>query len=142
MHPGDALNACERVEQQRLVVVHVAHHHLELVVGVLAGDQQALQHLGQQPDGRLKIFETLRCVAIHGDIDQRHQAQAQLPGVQQSPVAADQTRLFKRPHPAQAGRGRQANAVGQVLVGDAALLLQYFQYVPVVAVQFHRSAKK
>ena len=44
MHTGHAGNARNSVEQQFLVGVHVAHHNLQLVIGVLPGNQQALQH--------------------------------------------------------------------------------------------------
>jgi hypothetical protein len=58
-------------------------------------------------------------------------------GVEQRAVAGDQPGFFERAHPAQAGRWRQADAVGQILVADAAVLLQHLQNLPVVAIELH-----
>lgn len=41
MHAGHTFNAGELVKQQGLVVLHVAHRHFELVVGIVTGNQQA-----------------------------------------------------------------------------------------------------
>ena len=59
-------------------------------------------------------------------------------GVQLGPVAGDEACLLQGPHPAQAGGGGEADAVGQVLVADASVLLQQLQYLAVVAVDFHK----
>jgi hypothetical protein len=40
-------------------------------------------------------------------------------------VAADIARLLQRAHPAQAGRGRYADAAGQLDIGHAAVVLQF-----------------
>jgi hypothetical protein len=52
-------------------------------------------------------------------------------------IAGDQAGLFQRPYPAQAGRRRQADAVGQVLVADAPISLQDGKDLPVVAINLH-----
>lgn len=137
MHPGDARNAGDAVQQQFLVAVHVAHHSLELVVGILAGDEQAFDDFRDVLDFLLEVLETFRGVAVHGNVDQGHQAQAQLAGVQQGAVAEDQAGLLQRLDPAQAGGGREANTLGQVLVADAAIFLQELEDLAVVAVEFH-----
>ncbi len=134
MHPGHAGNARDLVQQELLVIVHIAHHHLELVVRLLAGDEQAFQHLGNVGNGRFQAGEAFRRMLIHRDADQGHQAQAQFPGVQHGPVAGDDAGFFQRPHPAQAGRRRQADALGQVLIADAPVRLQDGKNFPVVAV--------
>ena len=75
-------------------MVHIAHYDLELVIGILAGNQQAFQHFGQHCNRRLKIGETLGRVLVHGNVDQRHQRQSQLARVKQGPVGHDQPRFF------------------------------------------------
>lgn len=52
-------------------------------------------------------------------------------------VAGDQAGLLQRPYPAQAGRRRQADAVGQVLIADAPISLQDGKDLPVVAIDLH-----
>jgi hypothetical protein len=59
MYAGHARDAGEAVEEQFLVGVHVLDHHLELVVGVLAGDQQAFEQLGDFGDGGVEAGEAL-----------------------------------------------------------------------------------
>ena len=46
MHAGNTFDAGDFVEQQILVMVHVAYDHFELVIGVLSGNQEAFQNLG------------------------------------------------------------------------------------------------
>ena len=119
-------------------MVHVAHGDLELVVGFLAGDQQAFQHLGDVAHQRLEVGETLGRVLVHRDAEQRHQAQAQLARIHQRVVAADQAGFFQRAHATQAGRGGQADAVGQFLVAHAAIALQGGENGAIVAIKFHK----
>jgi hypothetical protein len=53
-HPGDARNA---VKQEFLVGVHVPDHDLELVVGILAGDQQAFEQFRDLRDAASKVLK-------------------------------------------------------------------------------------
>lgn len=46
MHPRHPSYAGDFVQQQMLVTVHIGHHHLELIVRLLARDEQAFQHFG------------------------------------------------------------------------------------------------
>jgi hypothetical protein len=134
MHATHPLDAGDLVEQQLLVGVHIPHDHLELVVRLLAGDQQAFQHLRQGGDAGFEVFEALRGVAVHGDIDEGHQGEAQFLGIHHCAVTGDDARLFQGLDPAQAGRGGEADAVGQLLIAQAALLLQDFQNALIVAI--------
>ena len=77
-------------------MVHVAHGHFDLVVRVLAGDEQAFQHLGQHRDAGLKVGKALRRVAVHGDMDERDEGEAEFFGVQQRAVADDEAGFFQR----------------------------------------------
>ena len=62
---ADPLDARDPVQQQRLVGLHVTDDDFQLVIGVLAGDQQALEHLRQCRDLLLEVGETFRGVAVH-----------------------------------------------------------------------------
>jgi hypothetical protein len=58
-------------------------------------------------------------------------------GVEQGAITGNHPGLFQRAHPAQAGRWREADAVGQILIADPAILLQQFKNLTIVAIQFH-----
>ena len=134
VYAGHALDAGDLVEQQILIGIHVADDDLQLVIGLLTGDQQAFEHFRDAGDAGFQIGETFRRVDIHRDANQRHQRETELAGVEKCAVADDQAGFFQRPYPAQAGRRRQADAVGQILVADPAVLLQNSEDLPVVAV--------
>ena len=123
MHAGDALDAVDAVEQEFLESFHVADDDLELIVRILAGNQQALHHFRHLADFGFEAFEALRRVGVHGDVDQRGECVTQSLFVEQGAVALNDAALFQGANPSQAGRGREANAVGQVLVAEAAFLL-------------------
>ena len=77
-------------------------------------------------------------VQAYGDIGDK--ADAELGGVEDRAVAFDDACAFHVLHAAQAGRGRQADAFGQFLVGDAGVALQFRQNAQVVTVEFaHQS---
>ena len=134
MNTGHALDAGDLVEQQVLIRIHVTDDHLQLVIGLLASDQQAFEHFRNFHDARLELGETFRSVQIHRDSDQGHQCQAEFPGIKKRPVADDQSGFLERAYPAQAGGGRQANTVGQILIADPPFLLQDGENLPVVTV--------
>jgi len=141
MDAGNTGDAGDAIQQELLVGVHVLDHDLELVVGVLPGDQQAFEEFRDLGDGGIETGEALGRVAVHRDVDQRHQRQTELPGVEQCAVTGDQPRFLERAYPAQAGRWRQADAVGEVLVADSAIVLKDTQNLPVVAVELHDLGK-
>ena len=103
MYAGDALNAGDFVQQQILVSIHVANDNLQLVIRLLAGDQQALQHFRNLRDSRLKVGEALRRMLVHRDANERHQGQAKFFGIKPGTITRNNSGLFQRTHPAQAG---------------------------------------
>src|SRR6185369_3336032 len=138
VHAGHPLDAGDLVEQQVLVGVHVADDDLQLVVRLLAGDQQAFEDFRNFRNAGFQIGEAFRRVLVHRDADQRHQRQAELFGIEQGAVAGDQARLLQRPYPTQAGGGRKTDTVSQFLVADPSILLQDRKNLPVVAIKFHK----
>ena len=77
MHTGDALDTRDAVEQQFLVGIHVTDDHLELVIGLLPGDQQTFKYLGLQRDPCLEIGEAFRRVTVHRNMYECHQGKAE-----------------------------------------------------------------
>ena len=73
MDAGHAGNARDAVEQQVLIGVHVAYDNLELIIGVLPGNQQTFQDFRIFADLRLEVGEAFRGVLVHRDMDQGHQ---------------------------------------------------------------------
>ena len=69
----DLRDAGDPVEEEFLVSIHVVDHHLELVIGLLAGDEQALQYLRDFGDVCFEIGEAFRSVQVHGYADEGHQ---------------------------------------------------------------------
>ena len=83
------------------------------------------------------MLEALRRVLVHGDVDEGQQGEPQGLGVHQGPVAGDDAGFLQLADPAQAGGGGEADAVGQILIADAAILLEHLEDLVVVAVEFH-----
>ncbi|MNR04228.1 hypothetical protein D3C85_1201670 [compost metagenome] len=138
-HPGHPGDVGQLVQQEVLVVLHVPHHHLELVVGVVAGDEVAFEHLWQILDGPIEVFEPLRGVPVHGDVNVGGEGEPQLAGVEQGDVGIDETGILQRLDPARAGRGGEPDQFGQLQVADAAILLHQLQNMPVYAIKFQHS---
>ena len=103
MNAGDAGDAGDFVEQQILIGLHVADHDFELVVGLLAGDEQAFQNFGNFLNGGFQVGEAFRSVLIHRNANQRHEGEAQFFGVEQCAVAGNQPGFLQYPNPTQAG---------------------------------------
>ncbi|MNT82794.1 hypothetical protein D3C72_2225740 [compost metagenome] len=86
-------------------MVHVRHHHLELVVGIHAGDQAALQHLRALADHLLEVLEALGGVLVHADQHVGGEGQAELLAIQQGDLAEDVAVVLQLLDPPRAGRG-------------------------------------
>jgi len=95
----------------------------------LAGDVVAFAHLGAAGNGFFKAF--LRRLAVLGQPD-RHvsrDAHAHRGWVQHGAVAGDDAGAFQLLHPAQAGRGRQADLLRQIEIADPPVAGQGLQYI-------------
>ncbi|MEN9475851.1 MAG: hypothetical protein RIS48_2573 [Pseudomonadota bacterium] len=82
-------------------------------------------------DAGLESVELLLALAVQADLDQRGQAMTQHGGqpvgLQQRDLALDHPQLDQAPHPAQAGRGRNTQALGQGLIRARSIALQFGQ---------------
>ena len=103
MHASHPLDAGDFVEQQILVSIHVTDDNLQLVIRLLAGDQQALQHFRNLRDRRFEVGEALRRMLVHRNANQRHQGQAKFFGIKPGTITRNNSGLFQRTHPAQTG---------------------------------------
>jgi len=95
-HPADALDARDLVEQELLVVIHVGQHDLEQIVGFLACDQIAGLYLGAGAHLLLEVGEALGRVAVHGDLNDRRERQADPAAIDQRDAPAGEFRTAER----------------------------------------------
>ncbi|MNT49945.1 hypothetical protein D3C72_1868300 [compost metagenome] len=118
--------------------LQVTRHHLQLE-GAGAADVVAGHHLGHLAD---RVFELARgfvgdALGVHAH--EGEHAQPDLVAVDLGAVALDEAGIFQRPHAAPARRRRQAHALRQLGVREAAIGLQFLQDSEVELVNaFHR----
>ena len=127
-----------KLECTPLVAVHIRHHHLEHVVRLLAGNQVALLHFRVLRHLILEVLEALGRVAVHGDLQDHGQRQAQLLPVQHHGMVLEQPRVLELLDPARAGRGGQAHALGKLEIGQAPVFLQRGEDLEVETIEFVR----
>src|SRR3546814_10776656 len=100
-----------------------------------AGHQVALQHLGIGADLGLEAVEVVLLLALQLDRDEHRDRQADGILVQEGDVARDHARVLELPHPPEAGRRREPDALGQLHVGQASVVLQRGEDLAVAGVQ-------
>ena len=98
--------------------VEVGGHHLQLE-GAGAADVVAGHHLGAGADGVFQRARAFAVVALGVQAHEGQHAQADLAAVDLGPVAGDVALLFQPLHAPPGGRGRQADARGELGVGQA-----------------------
>src|SRR5437764_474023 len=113
----------------------------------LVGEPEADAKKGRISITSPRAHEVLECRKIglglacevhhreHGDVE------AEQLLVEQSAVALDEASLLQRPHPAQAGRRRDADPARQLHIGHPAVVLQLLQDLPVDGVDAGGHAK-
>ncbi len=117
------------------VVIHVGQHDLEQIVGFLACDQIAGLHLGARAHLLLEVGEALGRVAVHGDLNDRSERQADLAAIHQRDAPRDHVLILERLHTARAGRRREPDALGQLEVRQRPIDLQRLQDAPIDLVE-------
>ncbi|BBF66765.1 hypothetical protein AFERRID_29830 [Acidithiobacillus ferridurans] len=73
-------------------------------------------------------------MAVHADVHQHHQRQAQMLRVKQSHTPADDPGFFQRLHPAQARGGGQSDTLSETLIAESAVALEFLENAAVVAI--------
>ena len=91
----DPFDAGDLIEQKFLVVLHVGNHHFKLVICRLACDQRAFHHFRIGGHLPFKFLETVRCVAVHGNLDQGGEFKIQFRRVQQCNPPIDYAAVFQ-----------------------------------------------
>ena len=115
-----------QLDHESLEGAQVGRHALEDEID-LPREHPAFAHQGLRPHEGLEGEQVglgLAAQVHHGE-DGDLVAEQLL--VEQRAIALDVARLFERPHPAQARRGRYADPVRQLDIGDAAVVLQLLE---------------
>src|SRR5712692_2339681 len=120
---GDAVEPGQLVFQERFVRRQVGGDDAQQVVAI-AGNQVALQNLVPFRDRFRKPVEVFLLLPRQLDRDEHADMQAERFLVDGRDIAGDHAARFQKFHPAMAGRDRQADLVGELLHGRAAVGLQ------------------
>ncbi|MNT76475.1 hypothetical protein D3C72_2154820 [compost metagenome] len=91
-------------------------------------------HFRQRADFLAELLGVAFVVPFHLDADEDGQAQADFVRRQPGLVAQDHAGFLQHAHAAQARRGRQADLLGKLHIGQAAVLLQCLENAPVIGV--------
>ncbi|KTT89962.1 hypothetical protein NS44R_14925, partial [Mammaliicoccus sciuri] len=83
------------------------------------------QHLAALRHPRDELVDELDVVPLQRDVQDRRGRKAGALARHQRRIARDDAGLFQRADPAPARRGRHAHGFGKLLVGGAAVLLQF-----------------
>ena len=119
------------IEQQH----ELASTHLSLMdLGIWLLSDRAVSLLRRRSFGEGGDREAV--VAAQAHPHEGLQAQVQARRIDLGAVAADHPLALQPLHPAQAGRGRQVHALGQLGIGQAAVALQFGEHDDIGAVQF------
>src|ERR1700675_1831068 len=131
---GDAVEPRQLVLQECFIGRQVSGDDAQQIVAV-AGHQIALQHLVPFRDRFRKTVEILFLLPRQLDRDEDADMQAERLLVDGRDVARDHAALLQQLHPAMARRHRQADLVGQLLHGHAAVGLQQAEDLAVNGVE-------
>ena len=114
-------------------VFQVSQHHLQHIVGV-AGQRIRFLDIVDAIDQRAKLRGIVGRRRRQRDVDEGDQVEAERLAGEIGVIARDHL-LFFEPHPPpRALRGRQADEIGQLLIGQAAVVLKRAQDFEVEAV--------
>ena len=114
------------MQQQVLVGGQVGYDDLEQEVSV-AGHDVAGDDLVDVGDGLLELLGTAARLAGDLDLDERGQAEPDPAPIENRAIAADRAPVLEALEPAEAGRGGEADTVGQRGIGQAAVGLEVAQ---------------
>ena len=102
-----------------------------------AADHVALAQFGPVGDRGFELGEHAGGLALQADQGEEGDRPADERGLEDGAVAADDALLLEAADAAQAGRGGNADAAGELDIGHAAVRLQLAQDAAVGSVQFH-----
>jgi amino acid efflux transporter len=119
----DRVDRQDLIDEHSLVGGQVRHRHLDQEVG-RAGDDVAGHDGWDRGERLLDPNRVLPRVPLDLELDEYGEPEPGSGSVDISPITADDAVLLQRAHPAQAGRGRQRDRLGQIDVGDSSVGLQ------------------
>src|SRR5205085_220798 len=119
----ELLERYEALRGDALEILQVRHYDPQQII-VFPGHEIALHDLGHLAHRALEGLESRLALAIERNAHEHVRRKPRLVLVDERGVALDEPGLLERPHPAQAGRLRQAHLVRQACVGDPGILLQ------------------
>jgi hypothetical protein len=93
------------------------------------------QHLGAILDEPVELPHRLGVMVLQGHQGIRQDGQPDGRAIQQRSVARNKAFLFQSSQPAPAGGGREADFLGELLVGDAGIPLQGIENASIDAIQ-------
>src|SRR6185437_1732705 len=120
---GDAVETRQLILQKRLVGGEVGGDHAQQIIAV-AGHQVTFQHLVPFRDRLGKAVEVLFLLPRQFDRDEDADMQPERFLVDGGDVTRDHAALLQKPDPAVARRDREADLVGELLYGHAAVGLE------------------
>src|ERR1700722_8117580 len=104
---------------------------------ILTRHEIALHDFGNLARRFLELVQVRLLLAVQGDVDEDVHGTTRLLLIDQRRVPLDETGFFQGSNPSEAGGFGQADAFGQLTVGDPAVELQGPHDGAIVAIQFH-----
>ncbi len=130
---GHALVRHQHVVDDVGQALEVAQHRLQQIVGI-AGQRIGLLDVVDAVDQRAKFLGVVGRMGGQRDVDEGDHIEAERLAGEIGVVARDHLFLLQPHPPPRALRRRQADHVGQLLVGQAAVVLQRAEYFEVEGV--------
>jgi hypothetical protein len=121
---------------QPLEIGGVGQYHAQQKV-ILPRHEIAFHDFGDLARRLLEFMQVRLLLAVQGDVDEDVHRTTRLLLIDHSRVPLDETGFFQGSNPSEAGGFGQADAFGQLTVGDAAVELQCPHDGAIVAIQFH-----
>jgi len=122
--------------QDFLEALEVARDDLQDEID-LSVEHMALADLWNFGDMRLERGEIVLSLASQLHHGEHRDRKAEAGGIKVGVISTDHTGLFERTHAAQAGRGGQPDAFGQLDIGHPAVLLQVGENLTIDPIEGH-----
>jgi hypothetical protein len=125
------------IQIKRLVRLEITNDNFQQEIA-FAQEQVTLEHFGPGLHLAGKIVVGAFGLPVQSDRDKNRQSQSQRFRLEQGRVPGDHTRILEPFDAAQAGRGCQANLIGQVGVGNPGVALECLKNLFVYCIEFKR----
>ncbi len=126
LHILDARHLQQDIEGEAAIGLQVAGEDMQEIIH-LAGHDIAADDLGMAQHRLAERLVEAVLVALQADLDEGLDAEAQMLAVEPGDIAADGAAGFELLGAAEARRGGEADALGEIDIGDPAFFLEYAQ---------------